>query len=63
MPSRNDLPPIQVLTGFELHHIVRKCHLLMGQSSRFPSRGPIKEGSPWSALVELVGPFFSTVDS
>lgn len=40
--------------------------MLMAERARFPSRGPIKESSPWSAPVDLglrKGPFFSpTID-
>lgn len=35
--------------------------MLMAERARFPSRGPIKESSPWSAPVDLglrKGPFF-----
>lgn len=54
VPSRNKLPPIQVLAWLLVYiTLLRKCHTLIGECSRFPNRGPIIEGSPWSAPVEV----------
>lgn len=61
--SRNKLPPTQVLAWLLVYiTVLRKCHMLIGEGSSFPNRGPVKEGSPWSAPVEFEWVLFSTVD-
>lgn len=54
MPSRNKLPPIQVLAWAAcVHHFVKEMSHVNRRVLQVPKQSPIIEGSPWSAPVEV----------